>query len=63
LLVDLGLFGCERCFGPRVRGDSMIGVNIANGDIAIIRYPQLDEVNPLFVQYCLCEHAFYKILS
>jgi repressor LexA len=37
LMVDPGLFGCERCFGLRVRGDSMIGVNIADGDIAIIR--------------------------
>jgi repressor LexA len=37
LMVDPGLFGCERCFGLRVHGDSMIGVHIADGDIAIIR--------------------------
>jgi repressor LexA len=37
LMVDPGLFGCERCFGLRVRGDSMIGLHITDGDIAIIR--------------------------
>lgn len=37
LMVDPGLFGCKRCLGLRVRGDSMIGANIADGDIAIIR--------------------------
>ena len=38
--IDPALFGCDRCFGLRVRGDSMIGVNIADGDIAIIRPQQ-----------------------
>jgi repressor LexA len=37
LRVDPALFGCDTCFGLRVRGDSMIGVNIADGDIAVIR--------------------------
>jgi repressor LexA len=37
LRVDPAVFGCDTCFGLRVRGDSMIGVNIADGDIAIIR--------------------------
>ena len=40
LKVDPALFGCNRCFGLRVRGDAMIGVNIAGGDIAIIRPQQ-----------------------
>ena len=37
LKVDPAVFGCDTCFGLRVRGDSMIGVHIADGDIAIIR--------------------------
>jgi repressor LexA len=37
LIVDPAVFGCDTCFGLRVRGDSMIGVYIADGDIAIIR--------------------------
>ncbi len=37
LRVDPAVFGCDNCFGLRVRGDSMIGANIADGDIAIIR--------------------------
>jgi repressor LexA len=37
LRVDPAVFGCDNCFGLRVRGDSMTGVNIADGDIAIIR--------------------------
>ena len=31
------VFGCDRCFGVRVRGDSMIGAHIQDGDVAIIR--------------------------
>lgn len=37
LRVDPAVFGCNTCFGLRVRGDSMIGAYIADGDIAIIR--------------------------
>lgn len=37
LKVPPDVFGCDRCFGLRVRGDSMIGANIADGDIAIIQ--------------------------
>jgi repressor LexA len=44
LMVDPGLFGCRHCFGMHVRGDSMIGANIADGDIAIIR-PQRQVAN------------------
>ncbi len=37
LMIDPSVFGCDHCFGLRVKGDSMIGVNIQDGDIAIIR--------------------------
>jgi len=37
LRVDPAVFGCDHCFGLRVRGDSMIGANIQDGDIAVIR--------------------------
>jgi repressor LexA len=40
LMADPALFGCKRCFGLHVRGDSMIGANIADGDIAIVRPQQ-----------------------
>ncbi|MEW6217962.1 MAG: transcriptional repressor LexA [Thermodesulfobacteriota bacterium] len=41
LPVDPRLFGCQDCFALRVQGDSMIGVHIADGDLAILR-PQED---------------------
>lgn len=31
------LFGDEACFGLRVRGDSMVGAHILDGDLAVIR--------------------------
>jgi repressor LexA len=37
LAVSPALFGCERCFGLRVKGDSMIDAHILDGDLAIIR--------------------------
>jgi len=37
LPVSPVLFGCEACFGLRVRGDSMVGAHILDGDMAIIR--------------------------
>jgi repressor LexA len=37
LKVDPGVFGCDHCFALRVRGDSMTGMHIADGDIAVIR--------------------------
>jgi repressor LexA len=37
LRIDPSVFGCDHCFGLRVNGDSMIGANIQDGDIAIIR--------------------------
>ena len=40
LAISPELFGCERCFGLRVRGDSMSGVHIMDGDFAIISMQQ-----------------------
>ncbi len=37
LPVDCTLFGPEGCFGLYVKGDSMVGLHIMDGDIAIIR--------------------------
>ncbi len=37
LPVDCSIFGHEGCFGLYVKGDSMIGAHIEDGDIAIIR--------------------------
>ena len=65
LMVDPGLFGCERCFGLRVRGDSMIGANIADGDIAIIRPQQQvnnGEIAAVLVEDLLTE-ATLKIVQ
>ncbi|MGD9368626.1 MAG: transcriptional repressor LexA [Desulfobacteraceae bacterium] len=65
LMVDPGLFGYKRCFGLRVRGDSMIGANIADGDIAIIR-PQRQvnngEIAAVLVEDLLTE-ATLKIVQ
>jgi repressor LexA len=65
LMVDPALFGCKRCFGLRVRGDSMIGANIADGDIAIIRpQRQVDngEIAAVLVEDLLTE-ATLKIVQ
>jgi len=35
--ISPSVFGCESCFGLRVRGDSMIDAHIVDGDLAIIR--------------------------
>ncbi len=64
LKVDPALFGCDRCFGVRVRGDSMTGVHIADGDIAIIRpQPQVEnqQIAAVLVQGMLTE-ATLKIV-
>jgi repressor LexA len=37
LAVSPALFGAKRCFGLRVKGDSMIDAHILDGDLAIIR--------------------------
>ena len=44
LPVDPKLFGSEDAFALRVRGDSMIGAQIRDGDLAVIR-PQEDAGN------------------
>jgi repressor LexA len=41
LKIDPSVFGGDNCFGLRVRGDSMIGAHIQDGDIAIIRPQKL----------------------
>lgn len=64
LPVDPALFGFDRCFGLRVRGDSMTGVHIVDGDIAIIRpQPQVenDEIAAVVVQDMFAE-ATLKIV-
>jgi repressor LexA len=38
--ISPAVFGCERCFGLRVQGDSMIDAHILDGDLAIIRPQQ-----------------------
>ena len=40
LPVSPSLFGCDTCFGLRVKGDSMIDAHIMDGDIAVIRPQQ-----------------------
>lgn len=40
LAISPELFGCEQCFGLRVCGDSMTGIHIMDGDLAIIRIQQ-----------------------
>ncbi len=40
LAVSPALFGCDNCFGLRVKGDSMIEAHILDGDLAIIRPQQ-----------------------
>ena len=43
LAISPELFGCAECFGLRVRGDSMSGAHIMDGDLAIIkRQDQVD---------------------
>jgi repressor LexA len=37
LLVNPAEFGAENCFGVTVRGDSMVGKHIVEGDVAVIR--------------------------
>ncbi len=43
LPVDAGLFGHEGCFGLYVKGDSMTGVHITHGDIAVIQPAEVVE--------------------
>jgi len=64
LAISPKLFGCEHCFGLRVRGDSMTGAHIMDGDLAIIRVqPQVDsgQIAAVLVQNILSE-ATLKIV-
>jgi repressor LexA len=64
LAVSPELFGCEQCFALRVRGDSMTGVHIMDGDLAVIRMQQRVEsgqVAAVLVQGMLTE-ATLKIV-
>lgn len=64
LKIDPALFGSNDCFGLRVQGDSMIGAQIADGDIAIIRpQPQVahNDIAAVMVQDLLTE-ATLKIV-
>jgi repressor LexA len=64
LAISPELFGCEQCFGLRVRGDSMTGAHIMDGDLAIIRVQQRVEsgqIAAVLVQDILTE-ATLKII-
>jgi repressor LexA len=64
LAISPELFGCEECFGLRVRGDSMTGAHIMDGDLAIIRAQQRVEnghIAAVLVQDMLTE-ANLKII-
>jgi repressor LexA len=64
LAISPELFGCEECFGLRVRGDSMTVAHIMDGDLAIIRVQQWVEsgqIAAVLVQDMLTE-ATLKIV-
>ena len=64
LAISPEMFGCEQCFGLRVRGDSMTGAHIMDGDLAIIRLQQQvesGEIAAVLVQEMLAE-ATLKIV-
>ncbi len=64
LAISPDLFGCEQCLGLRVRGDSMTGAHIMDGDLAIIRVqPRVEsgQIAAVLVQDLLAE-ATLKIV-
>ncbi len=64
LAISPSLFGCEACFALRVKGDSMVGVHIRDGDLAIIRrQPKVEngEIAAVMVENILTE-ATLKIV-
>ncbi|WP_435050938.1 LexA family protein [Desulfosarcina widdelii] len=64
LPIAPSLFGCTRCFGLRVKRDSMIDAHIMDGDLAIIRPGQRvenGEIAAVMVQDLLLE-ATLKIV-
>jgi len=62
--ISPSLFGCDTCFGLRVKGDSMIEAHILDGDIAIIR-PQKrvenGEIAAVMVQDRLSEATLKRV--
>jgi len=65
LAISPAVFGCEECFGLRVRGDSMIEAHIMDGDLAIIRrQPRVEngEIAAVMVEDVLTE-ATLKIFG
>jgi repressor LexA len=64
LPVSPYLFGCDTCFGLRVKGDSMIDAHIMDGDLAIIRpqqWVESGEIAAVLVRDLLTE-ATLKII-
>jgi repressor LexA len=64
LTISPTVFGCKRCFGLRVKGESMIDAHIMDGDLAIIRpQPRVEngEIAAVLVQDLLPE-ATLKIV-
>ncbi len=64
LNISPGLFGAQRCFGLRVKGDSMIDAHILDGDVAIIRpQPKVEngEIAAVMIEHLLPE-ATLKIV-
>lgn len=64
LAVSPSLFGCDACFGLKVKGDSMVDAHILDGDIAIIR-PQkrveTGEIAAVIVQDLLPEATLKRV--
>lgn len=64
LSVSPSVFGCDECFGLRVKGDSMIDAHIMDGDLAIIRpqkWVESGEIAAVLVRDLLTE-ATLKII-
>lgn len=64
LALSPSLFGCDTCFGLKVKGDSMVDAHIMDGDIAIIRpqpWVETGEIAAVLVRDLLPE-ATLKII-
>lgn len=62
--ISPSLFGCNTCFGLRVKGDSMIGAHILDGDLAVIRPQQQvenGEIAAVLVQDLLPEATLKRV--
>jgi len=62
--ISPSIFGCDTCFGLKVKGDSMVDAHILDGDIAIIR-PQKrvesGEIAAVMVQDLLPEATLKRV--